>query len=69
MASGGKTVARLRTGGAFLTFSSSLPNGGGASLGRRGGAGGGGRCGGVDYTILDCILVEETGVFYVCDVM
>ena len=60
-------MARQRTGGAFLTFSSALPNGGAASHGRR--MGGGGRCGGMDYTILDCIFVEETAVFFVCDVM
>jgi hypothetical protein len=67
VATGGKTVARQRTGGAFLVFSSALPNGGAASHGRR--AGGGGRCGGMDYTILDCIYIEETAVFFVCDVM
>ena len=71
VASGGRTTARQRTGAVLFSFASALPNGGAGSHGRRAGGrgGGGGRCGGVDYSILDCIYVEETELLVVCDVM
>mmetsp|Transcript_40675 Transcript_40675/g.99946 ORF Transcript_40675/g.99946 Transcript_40675/m.99946 type:complete len:430 (+) Transcript_40675:37-1326(+) len=61
IASGGKTVSRLRDGRIFQTFSSHLPNG------CKGGVRG--RMGGSDFSILDCIFVQATGAYYICDVM
>ena len=61
LASAGKTVARLRTGRLLHAFQSVLPNGG---PGR-----GGGRTGGQDATVLDCIYVDELGCFFICDVL
>ena len=61
LASAGKTMSRLKTGKLLHVFQSVLPNG---AAGR-----GAGRIGGQDATVLDCIFVEETGCYFICDVM
>ena len=61
LASGGRTMSRLRTGKLLQVFQSPLPNG---SAGR-----GAGRTGGQDSSVLDCIFVEELQCYFICDVM
>jgi snurportin-1 len=61
LASAGRTMSRLRTGKLLQVFQSPLPNG---SAGK-----GAGRTGGHDYSVLDCIFVEELQCYFICDVM
>ena len=62
IASGGRTVSRLRDGRILHAFNSAMPNG-------RSGGGSRGRVGGSDFSILDCVFCETSQCYWICDVM